>query len=250
MISTDRNPHDIICFRPQLLDSELFLSAVFFLFNSLIGLIPHQYVSRHAGTDFAREVFERTGVGVSTDLDSQFFSPLALRIRPAISGAGSGFRDGCLLWPAGQLRQAVGQVLYGSAGIVWLAGVPASFFNKGDGSVFIFIFFFLSHKSFVIGSGDCVHKKDWDRLAATAVGGQSGYVLCCWVVLRVFFVYTVYSGLFAPSPRLGPLCPFALVEHRVSGDGRGRGMEWGARFLEASLNLGWTSVRGGWGPAV
>lgn len=82
-------------------------------------------------------------------------------------------------------------------------------------------FFFISNKSFVIGSGDCVHKKDWDRLAATAGAGWQRALLVCFTFCTRCILYCLRSSPF------GPFCPFALVAHRLSGArGAGRFTGW------------------------
>lgn len=74
-------------------------------------------------------------------------------------------------------------------------------------------FFFISNKSFVIGSGDCVHKKDWDRLTATAgAGWQRALLVCLRFVLGVFFIVCA----LLPS---APFVPLRLW--RTASQGRG-----------------------------
>lgn len=117
--------------------------------------------------------------------------------------------------PAGQLRQGGGTALHRFACRSFQP--RSSTTTEGWGSVL-----FISNKSFVIGSGDCVHKKDWDRLTATAGAGWQRALLVCFTFCTRCILYCLLR-----SSLLGPFCPFALLAHRLSGArGAGGFMGW------------------------
>jgi len=165
--------------------------------------------------------------------------PLRGRYDQQFFGLGLGFSETAVCFASRAIASRRWDNAVCSAGIVWLVGFPTLFFNN----VGWFSVCFISNRLFVIGSGDCVHKK---RLGSPH-GGGGGRVATCFVGL-FFGLYSVSLHCLRSSP-LSPLFPFALIEHRASG-ARGRGWQgMVARFLGASLN--WAGPRSGsWGSIV
>ena len=149
---------------------------------------------RHAGTILREDL---RGAGFSVSTNSLSWPLLFLRLRydkqfqPRLRVAGMG-----VCFAGRTLCPTVGQRCFFGRDR-WLAGFPTSFFNN-HGSV---PFLFISNKSFIIGSGDCVYKT---RIASRRRRRQCGNLLYWFflsLVLGVFFIVCV-SLTSAPFVRL------------------------------------------------